>query len=294
MDKAKIQHPMAPPKEEEMTRVPLGNLEHIHTLAVRLEYPPTGLPCCCTRNGVRYDVLKIPPGTEDRVVSDAEMRRLERRFVILEDASLFCNCWCGFHRCFRLGIFPSNTSKPQNFSNSTPLLVLERPYQPSCWMGKLYCPQKIFIRSNGKMVGFAERECRFWDCFFSCTYWTRVFDADGNPRYTIRSPGCGKRASSFFFSIAHFINGTGDNCCAPSSCKRIYEMDVFRPTNENERVASLKNIWKEELDGSSSAATDTNFVLVFPSDADEHDKSLLLGALFLQDFGGQREQYLFM
>ena len=54
MDKeTKAQRPTVPPKEEEMTRIPLGHLEHIHALAVRLEVPPTGLPCYCTRNGVR-------------------------------------------------------------------------------------------------------------------------------------------------------------------------------------------------------------------------------------------------
>ena len=189
-----------------MTRTPLGHLERIHALAVRLEFPPTGLPCYCTRNGVRYSVSEIPPGTEDRVVvSETEMRQLEQRFVVLEDPSRSCSCWCGARRCFRFGVFPSATSQSQNFSNSMPLLLLERPFQPSCWLGKLYCPQRIFIRSNGKLVGHAERECRFWDWFFSCTHWTRVFDAGGNPRYTIRSSGCGKHTSFSPFSITHFM-----------------------------------------------------------------------------------------
>ena len=71
-------------------------------------------------------------------------------------------------------------------------------------------------------------------------------------------------------------------------------MDVFHPTDENERVASFINIWRPDSDGGCSSPTDTNFVIIFPSDADENDKSLLLGALFLQDFNGKREQYLSM
>ena len=182
----------APVPVQEMSRNALDTLEELDAVAIRqdLQWLEEIVACCELKN--KYKISTIPVGQENRTFTDAELLQLPMIFDVREDSSLCCRLCCYNSRTLKLGLFRPGIAQKPRWPNMEPLMTLDRPFRCTCWFGRLYCPQQMFVSAEGRRLGRVEQDCRCIDCCCFCTLWAKSFDASNNPVHSFRSEICGQ------------------------------------------------------------------------------------------------------
>jgi len=257
---------VAAPQVPEMSRNALNALEPLGAVAVRqdLQWLEEIFACCEVRN--KYKVSTIPVGLENKKFDDQELTSFPMLFDVREDSTICCRLCCANMRAFKMGFFPPGTPHSPRWPATEPMLMLDRPFRCSCWLGRCYAPQQIHVHAEGQKVGYVEQDCRCFDCCCLWTCWAKSFDATNQPVHSFETPICGR------------------NCCAPTCCNHVFTINVLDARDETKKLGVIKNIWPGCNWRGLCSPSASNFVIIFPSNATKEEKGLLVGSMFLHDF----------
>jgi hypothetical protein len=248
-----------------------ATLEHVEGVMVRqkLFLSEVLLNFCERRN--RYTIAPWSP-RNSKEPNDDEFLAMGTLLHTREESTCLCRYACKNFREMRLGFFPPTIPAGQGYpSGHLPMMEIHRPFRctiPCCCC--IINPQQMFVTaSNHRTLGMAEQD---WRCLeaMCCSQYVKVFDSDRKPIYVTKwNPCCCSADTS--------------NCFAPSCCNRVFTIPVYN-AEETEIVAQIENVWPGWNFRGVCGAGFSNWVLKFPEDSTGDQKSLLLAALFLQEF----------
>lgn len=217
-----------------------------------------------------YPIKALPQGLRHKKrPTDEEFKQAMDILDAREQSDPCCRFFCGKWREFTIGVFPAGTPENPKWPTSVqPALQFHRPFKCTCiFCCLICCPQEITATAGNQYIGKVVQDWRCLDACFCCRHWTKAFDPQGIPIYSIRTPLC------------------GTNCCAPTCLNHNFKMFVLDGNFEQNVVGRLRNVWPGcNCRGFFCSGNADNYIVEFPEKATSEQKALLTAALFLNDF----------